>query len=375
MAKRDYYEVLGVNRNASADELKSAFRNLARQLHPDVNKAADAEENFKEINEAYAVLSDTEKRAAYDRYGMAGLQGMGGMPDFSSVDFSDIFGEIFGASFGFGGGGFGRSQNMPRRGADLNYALHLAFEETVSGVDREIDMVRDEACTNCRGTGAEPGSNPVRCQTCAGRGEVRTVRQSILGSMVQVATCPTCNGRGEVISSPCRVCRGRGLERRTSKKVVSIPAGVDNGTRIRLSGEGQPGVNGGPHGSLYIDIEVKAHKFFRRKQDEVILPLNINLAQATLGAEIEVPTVDGKEKLKIPAGTQPGKVFTLKGKGIPHLRSSGRGDQLVVVNIEIPTRLSGEQRKLMEELAKTLGAEVKPQERTLFDMLKEVIGG
>jgi len=370
MASRDYYEVLGVNRNASADEIKSAFRNLARQYHPDVNKAADAEERFKEINEAYAVLSDSDKRAAYDRYGQAGLNGMGGAPDFTTVDFSDIFEEFFGF-----GGGSSRRRNAPRRGTDLSYAVSLTFEESVFGVEKEIEITRDETCATCRGSGAEPGTSPVRCTTCGGKGEVRQARQTFLGSMVQVTTCPTCNGAGEVISTPCHTCRGRGLERKNVKKTVPIPAGVDTGTQIRLAGEGQPGSNGGPNGNLYLEIQVKPHAFFRRRQFDIILDLGINVAQAALGADIEVPTLEGTAKLTIPAGTQPGKVFTLKGKGVPHLRASGRGDELVVVDVEVPTHLTAEQRALFEQLAKSLGSEVHTKEKSFFDRLKEVLGG
>lgn len=371
MAQRDYYEVLGVNRGASPDDIKSAFRQLARKLHPDVNKEHDAEERFKEINEAYAVLSDTEKKAVYDRYGHAGLNGMGGAPDFSTIDFSDIFEEFF----GFGGSGRRRSRNQPRRGADLNLAITLTFEEAVFGVDKEIEFTRDEVCTTCRGSGAQPGTSPTRCTTCEGRGEVRQVRNTFLGSMVQVTTCPTCNGQGEVISSPCATCHGRGLERRTIKKTVTIPGGVDNDTQIRLPGEGQPGVFGGPNGNLYVEIQVRPHKFFHRKGNDIHLDLNINIAQAALGAEIEVPTIDGTATLHIPGGTQPGKIFTLKGKGVPFLRTNGRGDQLVIVNVAVPTRLSAEQRKLFEQLAQTLGSDVSPQERGFLDKLKEVLGG
>ncbi len=375
MTQRDYYEVLGVPKNASNDDLKSAFRRLARQYHPDVNSEPDAEERFKEINEAYAVLSDAERRAAYDRYGHAGVRGPGGATDFT-VDFSD-FADIFGDLFGFGG--FGRTsrrtRNAPRRGADLQYRLELNFEEAVFGVEREIEITRDEVCATCQGSGAEPGTSPVRCATCNGNGEVRQVRQTILGSMVQVSTCPTCNGSGETIASPCHTCQGRSLERRTRKKMVNIPAGVDNGTQIRLAGEGQPGVNGGPNGSLYIAVQVKAHKFFRRRDNDVLLDLDINIAQATLGAEVEIPTVDGKATLKIPAGTQPGKVLRMRSKGVPHLRGNGRGDQLVIVNVEVPTRLSNEQRRLFEQLAKSLGSDVRPQERSFLDWLKETLGG
>jgi len=225
------------------------------------------------------------------------------------------------------------------------------------------------------GSGAEPGTSPTRCATCNGAGEVRQVRQTILGSMVQVTTCPTCNGQGETIPSPCRTCQGRGLERRTRKKVVNIPGGVDAGTQIRLAGEGQPGVNGGPNGNLYITINVKSHKFFRRKENDIVLDLDINIAQAALGAEVDIPTVDGPARLKIPNGTQPGKILRMRGKGVPFLRGNGRGDQLVVINVEIPARLSQEQRELFEKLAKSLGSEVRPQERSFFDWLKETLGG
>ena len=375
MTDRDYYEILGVPRSASSDDLKAAFRKMARQYHPDVNKAPDAEERFKEVNEAYAVLSDPDKRAAYDRYGHAGVRGPGGGVDFN-VDFSD-FADIFGDLFGFGGFGRSsrRSRNVPRRGGDLQYRLDLNFEEAVFGAEKEIEITRDEACATCNGTGSEPGTSPVRCKTCNGSGEVRQVRQTILGSMVQVTTCPTCNGQGEIIETPCHTCQGRGQVRRTRKKVVSVPAGVDTNTQIRLAGEGQPGINGGPNGNLYIVINVKPHKYFHRRDYDILMDLNVNVAQAVLGAEVEIPTVDGQATLKIPAGTQPGKVLHMRGKGVPHLRSNGRGDQLVIVNVEIPTRLNQEQRQLFEQLAKSLGSEVQPQERGFLDWLKEALGG
>jgi molecular chaperone DnaJ len=249
---RDYYEILGISKGATLDEVKGAFRRLARKYHPDVSQEPNAEERFKEINEAYGILSDADKRAAYDRFGHAGVQGAGGMPDFT-VDFSDLFEGLFG-----GLGGFGRTsrraQNAPRRGADLQNKVELTFEEAVFGIDKEVEIVRDEVCGTCNGSGSEPGTSPERCKTCNGSGEVRQVRQTILGSMVQVSTCPTCNGQGEIISSPCHTCSGRGLVRKTRKKVVSIPAGVDNGNQIRLAGEGQPGINGGPNGNLYLVI-------------------------------------------------------------------------------------------------------------------------
>ena len=369
---KDYYAILGIQPGASTDEIKAAFRRLARQYHPDVNKEPGAEEHFKEVNEAYAVLSDPEKRAAYDRYGEAGVEGFGGAPDFTTIDFADLFGEFF----GFGSAGSRtRQRNAPRRGADLSYTVSLSFEESIFGVDKEVEITRDETCSTCRGSGAEPGTQRTTCSTCGGRGEVRQTRATIFGSMVQVTTCPTCNGAGEVIATPCHACRGRGLERKTLKKTVSVPGGVDTGTQIRLAGEGQPGANGGPNGNLYLEVQVRPHQFFQRKGDDILLNLNINVAQATLGSDIEIPTVDGTTKLNIPAGTQPGKVFTVRGKGAPHVRSGGRGDQLVMINVQVPTHLTPEQRKLFEQLAASLGSEVNPQDKSLWDVLKEVFGG
>jgi len=293
--KRDYYEVLEVSKTATQDEIKSAFRTLARKYHPDVNKEPDAEEKFKEINEAYGVLSDPEKRAAYDRFGPEGVNYQG-MPDFTNMDLSDILEGLFGfGGFGGMGGSARRARNAPRRGADLSSRIRISFEEAAFGTEKEIDITRDEKCPTCGGSGAEPGTKPVTCPTCHGSGEVRRVQQTFLGSMVQVQTCPTCNGRGEVIEHPCHTCHGTGLTRRTSKRKVTIPAGVDNGNQIRIIGEGQPGVNGGPNGNFYLELEVSPHKFFRRNGNEVLLDLDINIAQATLGDEITVPTLDGEE--------------------------------------------------------------------------------
>jgi molecular chaperone DnaJ len=373
-SNRDFYEILGIPKNASTEDIKSAFRKLARQYHPDVSKEADAEERFKEINEAYGVLSDPQKRARYDQFGRAGLGEMGGMPDYATMDFSDIFEEILGG-FGFGYGGGGARSRRPHRGRDLQVSVDLTFEEAVFGVDKTVEVTRNEFCGTCRGSGAEPGTSPQRCSTCGGRGEVRQVRQTIFGSMMQSGPCPTCGGRGEVISTPCHTCRGQGQERKTVKKVIPIPAGVDNGNQIRLAGEGEPGINGGPQGNLYLLVNVQPHKFFKRRENDILLNLDINIAQAVLGADVEVPTVNGKETLKIPAGTQPGKIFTLKARGVPHIRKSGRGDQLVIVNVDIPTRLTKEQKELFEKLAATLGTTVSPKEKGFLDWLNEALGG
>ena len=328
MTKRDYYEVLGVPRDAGSDDLKAAFRNLAREYHPDVNKSHDAEEKFKEVNEAYGVLSDDDKRAAYDRFGHSGVNYQG-MPDFSSMDLSDILEGFFGGFGGFGGFGNGRrSANSPQRGADLSSRVRLTFEEAVFGVDREIEIIRDEKCSTCNGNGAEPGTSAHKCTACNGQGEVRQVHQTFLGSMVQVVTCPTCSGRGEIIDTPCHTCKGRGLERKTILKPVKIPAGVDDGNQVRLAGEGQPGLNGGPNGNFYLQLDVAPHQYFRRKGVDILLDVDINMAQAALGDEIKIPTVDGDVSLRIPPGTQPGKVFRLRDKGVPEIHKSSRGDQL-----------------------------------------------
>ncbi|MCC6261751.1 MAG: molecular chaperone DnaJ [Anaerolineales bacterium] len=372
MSSQDYYEILGVSRNASDDEIKGAFRKLARQYHPDVSKEPDAENKFKEINEAYGALSDPEKRARYDRYGKAGMGGNGGFHDYT-VDINDLFEGLFGGLGGFGGGR--RSRNSPRRGRDLQMQISLTFEEAVFGIEKEIEFSRDETCSRCHGNGAEPDTKPVKCSTCNGQGEVRQVRQTFLGQMVQTGPCPTCNGRGEIISAPCKTCKGNGLERKKVTKQVQIPAGVDHGTQIRLNGEGGPGENGGPNGSLFLVLDVQPHQFFKRRENDVLLNLDINVAQAVLGADVTVPTLDGDDKLKIPAGTQSGKVFTMKGKGVPFLRQKHRGNQLVIVNVAVPTKLTKEQRELFEKLAESLGTTVQPQEKGFLDWLSEALGG
>ena len=368
---RDYYETLGVPRGASQDEIKQAFRKLARQYHPDVSKEPNAEERFKEVNEAYSVLSDEQKRAQYDRFGR--VDGMGAQD--INININDIFEELF----GFGGmgssSGRGSRRNVPRRGRDLQLAVELTFEQAVFGVERDITFEREETCATCRGSGAEPGSTPHMCDTCGGRGEVRQVRQTFIMQMVETVTCPKCQGRGQIIEKLCHTCNGRGQERKKVNKKVSIPAGVDNGMQIRLPGEGGPGANGGPNGNLFLAVEVRPHEYFKRREDDILLDLDINVAQAVLGAEIEVPTMDGPEKLDIPAGTQPGKMFKLRGKGVPHVRSGGRGDQRVIINIAIPTKLNTEQRELFEKLASTLGTTPKPQQKGFLDWLNEALGG
>ncbi len=361
-AKRDYYEILGVPRTATREEIKRAFRRLARQYHPDVNKSPDAEEKFKAINEAYEVLSDDEKRAIYDRFGHAGLEGQfsngGGFSGFSPFD--DLFAEFFGFDFGRRA----TRHRTPRRGRDLRVHVTLDFEEAVFGTEKTIEVTRLEVCQVCGGSGAEPGTSPIRCPECGGTGEVRRVTQTFLGAMVTTTVCPRCNGRGEIVSSPCHECVGTGKVRRTRKLTVEVPPGVDDGTKIRLSGEGEPGEYGGPNGDLYVHVSVRPHRFFERRGDDIVLQLQINVAQAALGDTVTIPTVDGQTELKIPAGTQTGNIIRLRGKGVPHLNRdgtvSGRGDQLVVIEVAIPKRLTEEQRRLFEELGRSLGREPKP---------------
>jgi molecular chaperone DnaJ len=366
-SKRDYYEILGVNRNATQDELKKAYRRLARQYHPDVNKEPGAEEYFKEANEAYEVLSDPEKRRAYDRFGHAGVDGTARASDFGFGGFGDIFEEFF----GFGTGARARRRG-PRPGNDLQYDLQIDFEEAVFGCEKEIEIYRMDTCPECQGTGAEPGTTPVRCSQCNGTGEVRRVQQSILGSFVNVTTCPTCGGTGEVIPTPCKECHGQGQVRTSRGLTVKIPPGVEDGTRIRLVGEGEPGFSGGPPGNLYVLLHVGTHPIFRRRGDDILLELNINVAQAALGDKVTIPTLDGDETISIPGGTQTGRIFRVRGRGVPHLRRSGRGDLLIVTQVVVPTELDEQQQELFRELGKTLGKEVIPQhERSFLDRLRD----
>jgi molecular chaperone DnaJ len=368
MSKRDYYEVLGVERTADKESLKKAFRKLAQKYHPDVNKSPEAEVMFKEINEAYQVLSDDQKRAAYDRFGHEGLQGAG-FGDFGGGfgDLSSIFEEIFG---GFGASS-GRNRRQPRGGADLRADIRLSFEEAVFGAERELEIPRLETCERCKGSGAEPPTSPVTCATCGGTGEVRRRQQSpLFGAVITAATCPTCNGAGEVTPSPCTKCGGAKRMRVTRKINVKIPAGVDDGTRIRLAGEGEAGQLGGPPGNLYVVVAVDPHPIFTRDQFDVHLELQINIAQAALGATVKTPTLEGgQEDLDIPAGTQTGRTFRLRGQGVPRLQRSGRGDMIVTVRVMTPTNLTNEQKQLLRELAKTLGDPNVESHKGFFDRI------
>ena len=370
--KRDYYEVLGVARDASSEEIKRAYRKLAFQYHPDRNKDKDAEEKFKEINEAYEVLSNPGQRASYDRFGAAGIPEFG--RGFEGFDFGDL-GSIFDTFFG--GGAVRARRTAPQQGADLRYNLAISFEEAIFGCEKELQVVRTESCSLCHGTGSEPGSQPIRCPNCNGSGEIRRAQRSIFGQFINVTPCNRCHGEGRIISQPCPQCKGTGRERRSRNIVITIPAGVDDGITIRLSGEGNSGFRGGAPGNLYVTLSMQEHEFFKREGDDIIYDLALNFAQAALGDEIQMPTVDGQFVLKIPAGTHSGRLFRIKGKGAPHFRGHGRGDQIVRVHVVTPQSLDEDQKKLFRELAKTLGPASLPREeaeRGFFEKFKDVFG-
>ncbi len=374
MAKRDYYEVLGVSKSATDAELKSAYRKLAKQYHPDMNpNNAEAEAKFKEINEAYGVLSNAESRSQYDTYGHDGPTGQG----FGGFDFSGGFGDIFDMFFGGGGGGgFGSShsrRNGPARGADLRYDLTITFEEAVFGAKKEIEVVRNEACPECHGTGAESEADIETCPQCNGTGQVKTVRNTPLGSFANVTTCDRCRGEGVVISKACRQCNGRKRIRKTRKISLNIPAGIDNEQAITLRGEGEPGTKGGSSGDLYVYITVKSHKLFTRKGYDLYCDVPITFPQAALGGDVIIPTLEGKHAITIPESTQTGKVFRLRNKGVQRLRSTSRGDLFVKVNIEVPKKLNSKQKELLRKLEEmTSGEKYHSEKKGFFEKMKEV---
>jgi len=359
---RDYYKVLGVPRNATLDDIKKAFRKLAFKYHPDHNHEAEAEEKFKEINEAYEVLSNAEKRASYDRFGRVATSDVFGFDDMGFGGLGDIFDAFFGATTT-------RAQHRsPQKGADLRANLTLTFEEAVFGSTKEVEITRVENCSVCQGVGSQPGTNPQKCPNCNGAGEIRRVQQSLFGRFVHSATCPHCKGEGSVITNPCRHCRGSGKERVKRKLTVTVPPGIDDSYQMRMRGEGDAGKYGGSPGDVYVNFSVKPHKFFIRKDYDIFYELPVNFAQAALGDQVEVPALEGTLSVKIPPGTQTGKIFRIKGRGIPHLHGRGKGDEMVVVRVVTPQSLDSNQRRMLEDLAKTL-----PEAKTPEDEGQEIV--
>lgn len=369
--KRDYYEVLGVSRSATDDEIKKAFRRLAKQYHPDANKEQGAEARFIEINEAYEILSDAQKRSAYDRYGHAGVTNGAGAAGFNG-DFggfgsiNDLF-ETF-----FASASASQKRSGSQRGADLRYDLTITFEEAVFGCAKDIELPRWENCSTCSGSGAAPGTSTARCSACQGTGEIRRVQQSIFGQFVNVTMCERCRGEGRVITTPCEKCRGQGRVRNNRRVKVNIPAGVDDGINVRVTGEGEVSSRGGTPGNLYVILSVKPHPFFKRNGNDIIYELPISFTQAALGADVEVPTVDSKTTiLKIPPGTQSGRTFRLKNMGVPVVHSTARGDQHVTVKVVTPTNLSPEEKRLFEELERLEKERSDQNDKNIFRNLFE----
>ncbi|MDO4432525.1 MAG: molecular chaperone DnaJ [Aerococcaceae bacterium] len=376
--KRDYYDVLGVSRDASDAEIKKAYRKLSKQYHPDINQAADAADKFKEISEAYEILSDTQKRAAYDQYGHAatdggfgggGFGGFGGFGGASGFGFEDIFDSFF------GGGGQSRRPNAPRKGSDLQYRIKLSFEEAIFGKEETISYNRQEECHTCHGSGAKEGTSPTTCHRCGGSGVTQVQRQTPFGAVMTQGTCDVCRGTGKEIKEKCTTCHGSGSHSQKHSVKVTIPAGVEDGQQMRLSGQGEAGANGGPYGDLYVVFQVENSDIFEREGTEIFYEQPISFAQAALGAEVKVPTVHGNVKLKIPAGTQTGTVFRVRGKGAPSIRGNHYGDQHVTVKVVTPTKLSDRERDLFKQLADVTGDHVKPHEKSFGDKVKDFFEG
>ncbi|MGE4283426.1 MAG: molecular chaperone DnaJ [Clostridia bacterium] len=374
--KRDYYEVLGISKGASDADIKKAYRKLAKQYHPDVNpNNKEAETKFKEANEAYEVLSDSQKKARYDQFGHAGTDpnGFGGggfNGGFGDFDFGDIFDSFF------GGSGFGSSarRNGPQKGRDLQTDATITFEEAAFGVEKELNIHKMESCDKCKGTGAKSGTSPTTCSVCKGTGQIQVKQRTPFGQFVNVKTCDHCHGEGKIIANPCTECHGKGNVRKIKKIKVNIPAGIDDGQTISLRGEGDPGVKGGPAGDLFISIRVKPHVLFQRQGTDVICEIPITFVQASLGYEMEVPTLDGKVKYTIPEGTQSSTVFRLKSKGIPHIRGYGRGDQYVKVIVEVPKNLNEKQKDLLKQFAELEREDTHEQRKGFFEKMKGVLG-
>ncbi len=389
MPGKDYYEILGVSRDASLEDIKKAYRSLAKQYHPDVNKDdPQASEKFKEINEAYEVLSDPNKRAQYDRFGMVGgdfssYGGQGYTSDFGGFnDFSSIFNDLGSGLDDFIDSLFGRgrartsSSRTARRGMDITASITVTLEDVLTGIEREIEIDRKEICDICNGNGLEPGTQPEKCPYCNGTGEIRSVRNTIFGQMVNIAACPSCRGTGKIITHPCHQCGGRGFVSRRRKVLVKVPAGVEDGVRLRLRGEGDTGINGGPAGDLFVFVKVEPHPLFKRLGADLEYQAAIDVFDAILGTEIEVPTLEkSREKINIPSGTQFNSTFRLRGRGLPYLNNGGRGDLIVRVKIDVPQKLSERERELLEEIASIRGKKINKDGKSFFDKVKNVFGG
>jgi molecular chaperone DnaJ len=370
MSKRDYYEVLGVDKNTSKQEIKKAYRKLARQYHPDVNKEEGAAEKFKEVTEAYEVLSDDQKKAHYDQFGHADPnQGFGGGAGADFGGFGDIF-DMF-----FGGGGRRRDPNAPRQGADLQYTMTLEFKEAAFGKEMDIEIPKEEECDTCHGSGAKPGTSPETCSHCNGTGQLSIEQNTPFGRIVNRRVCHHCQGTGQMVKEKCSTCGGKGKVNRRKKIHIKIPAGVDDGQQLRVAGQGEPGANGGPPGDLYVVFSIKLHEFFERDGDDIYCEMPITFAQAALGDEVEVPTLHGKVKLKIPTGTQTGTNFRLKGKGVPNVRGYGQGDQHIKIRVVTPTKLSAKQKQLIRELAEISGDEGLGEDQGFFTKVKRAFKG
>lgn len=380
MANSDYYDILGIGRGVGDEDIRKAFRKKAMEFHPDRNKSPDAEDKFKEINEAYQVLSDPNKRAQYDQFGKAGVGGSGGFDrPFEGFDVFGGFGDIFDSFFGDGAGRQGR---QAQRGSDLQQRVSLSFEESVFGAEREVDVTRLENCGTCSGAGNEPGTALETCSTCKGNGQVRRAQRSVFGQFTQVTACTSCQGQGTIIRTPCSNCRGGGKERKSRKIAVTIPAGVESGMQVRLSGEGDTG--GGGSGNLYVYLDVQEHQFFQRDGSDLVYELPINIAEAALGAKKSIPTLDGKdEELKLPQGTQPGTEFKIKGKGVPYLNGNRRGDLRITVDVRVPGSLDDRQLKLLQELSQSFGSpghqgpadsNGDEDDKGIFNKIKEALG-
>ena len=374
MSKRDYYEVLGIDKDASKEEIKKAYRKLARKYHPDVNKETDAEDKFKEVKEAYEVLRDDQKRAQYDQFGHAGAeQGFGGFGGFGGAQDFGGFGDIFDMFFG---GGARRDPNAPQQGSDVQYSVTLDFEEAIFGKEMDITIPREENCETCHGSGAKPGTKPETCSHCHGSGQLNQEQNTPFGRVVNRRVCHYCNGTGNIIKDKCSTCSGSGRVQKNKSIHINIPAGIDEGQQIRVPGKGEAGVNGGPHGDLFVLVRVKPHDFYVREGDNVYCEVPLTFAQAALGDEVEVPTVHGKVKLKIPAGIQTGKTFRLRGKGAPNVRGRGQGDQHVTVRIVTPTKLTDRQKELLREFNKIGGHDSTDEQGiNFFERFKKAFKG